>query len=77
MAKLIGLILVLSSLISLVAGTVIDIRYSSPAPITGSVISNIVSQPEINLSFVEYVEAAMFSYSITSLIMGLMFIFRV
>jgi len=56
---------------------VIDIRYSNPAPITGNVIANIVSQPAIDLSFVEYLEAIMLSYSIISLIMGFMFLFRV
>ena len=77
MTKLIGLVLVLSSLIAMATGAVIDIKYSNPAPITGNVITNIVSQPAIDLSFIEYLEAIMFSYSIVSLIMGFVFLFRV
>ena len=76
MVKLIGFILVLSSLISMVAVAVINIKYSSPAPIAGNVISNIASQPEIDLSFVDYVEALVLSYSIISLTMGIVFLFR-
>lgn len=77
MVKLIGMLLVVSSLLALVAGAYIDIRNEGKAEITGNVISNIITQPEVSLSFLDYLEAFVFSYSIISFIMGFMFLFRV
>lgn len=77
MVKLIGLLLIVTSLLSLVAGAYIDLKYGSDVHITGSAISNILTQPEVSISFWDYAEATAFSYSIASLIMGLMFLFRV
>ena len=77
MVKLIGLLLILSSLLSLVAVAFIDWKYGNTAQITGNVISNIVTQPPIALNFFDYFEAIAFSYSIVSSIMGFVFLFRV
>lgn len=77
MVKLIGMLLIVSSLLSLVGGAFIDLKYSGTTPITGNVISNILTQPEVDLSFFDYLEAVAFSYSIVSLIMGFVFLFRV
>lgn len=77
MVKLIGLLLIVSSLLSLVAGAYIDLIYGSNAQITGNVISNIISQPEVKLGFFDYLEGVIFSYSIISFIMGVVFLFRV
>ena len=77
MVKLIGVLLILSSLLSLAAGAFIDWRYGSNEEITGNVIVNIATQPEINLGLLDYIEAIAFSYSIFSFIMGFVFLFRV
>ena len=77
MVKLIGVLLILSSLLSLMAGAFIDWRYGSNEEITGNVIVNIATQPEISLGFLDYIEAIAFSYSILSFIMGVVFLFRV
>ncbi len=77
MVKLIGMLLIASSLLSLFAGTVIDLKYSSTDQITGSAISTILTQQTASMGFFDYAEAAAFSYSIASLIMGLVFLFRV
>lgn len=76
MVKLIGVLLILSSMVALATGAFIDIKYGSDG-VTGNVISNIVSQPEANLGFLDYVEAFAFSYSIASLIMGIVFLFGI
>ena len=75
MVKLIGLILLVSSLLSLITGVFIDLRYSSSAQVTGNVVSNILMQPKISLSFYDYLEGTVFSYSIVSLIIGTVFLF--
>jgi len=77
MVKLIGVILVLSSLLSLVAGSYIDLNYGRSTIITGNAISNIIAQPLVNLSAFDYIAGAAYSFSIISFIMGIMFLVRV
>lgn len=77
MVKLIGVLLVLSSLLAFAAGAFIDLKYGSNASITGNAISNIIEQPAVNLGLFDYVEAFSFSYSVFSFIMGVVFLFRV
>ena len=77
MVKLIGMLLIVSSLLSLAAGTFIDLRYGSSTQITGNVVSNILTQPQISLSFYDYLEGIVFSYSIISFIVGIVFLFRI
>ena len=75
MVKLIGVLLILSSIVALASGAFIDLKYASDG-ITGNVISNIISQPEVNLGFFDYAEAFALSYSIASFIMGIIFLSR-
>ncbi len=77
MVKLIGMLLILSSLLSLTAATWIDLEYGSGSQITGKVISNILSQPKVSIGLFDYAEAIAFSYSIVSFIMGVVFLTRV
>ena len=77
MVKLIGLLLILSSLLSLAAGAFIDWKYGSTTQITGNIVSNIINQPHVALNFFDYFEAIAFSYSIVSFMMGFIFLFRV
>lgn len=77
MVKIIGALLILSSLLALAAGAFIDWKYGSNAEITGNVISNLISQPQVSLNFFDYVGAFAFSYSIFSFIVGAVFLFRV
>ena len=77
MVKLIGMLLIATSLLSLIVGAFIDFRYGSPAQVTGNVMLDIITQPKVNLGFFDYLEAIAFSYSIISLIMGVMFLVRV
>ena len=76
MVKLIGVLLIVSSLLSLIAGAYIDARFGSSQQVTGNVVSNILTQPKIELGFADYFEAVAVSYSIASLIMGFVFLFR-
>lgn len=76
MVKLLGMLLVASSLLALIAGAFIDARYVSASSVTGNLVLNIVAHPTVNTSPAYYLEAIVFSYSIVSLIMGLVFIFR-
>ncbi len=77
MVKLIGMILIASSLLSLIAGTFLGSIHGSPAQITGNAISNIINQPKVALGFFDYLEAIALSYSIISFIIGVVFLFRV
>lgn len=77
MVKMIGILLIISSVVALLAGAVIDIKYGSENKSTGAVIANIFALPPPNVGFFGYLEAAAFSYSILSLIMGMLFLFRV
>ena len=77
MVKLIGIVLIFSSVFALIAGTLIDVKYGTNTQITGNVISNIISQPEVNLNFFDYSTGIIFSYAIISFIMGIVFLIRV
>lgn len=77
MVKLIGVLLIASSLLSLIAAAYIDVHYSSANQISGNIIFNMLSQPQVNTGFFDYVEATAFSYSIVSFIIGFVFLFRV
>lgn len=76
MVKLLGLVLIASSIISLFAGAAIGLRFSSPSQISGNVITNIITQPKVDMGVFDYIEAIVFSYSIISMIMGIMFLVR-
>lgn len=77
MVKLIGVLLIASGLLSLIAGAFIELNHDPPTQITGNVISNILVQQPIAISFADYLAGFAFSYSIASLIMGIVFLFRV
>ena len=76
MVKAIGMLLILSSLFAMFAGIFIDTNYVLAPQITGNLISNIVAQPIVNIGPAYYLEALVFSYSIISMIMGLVFVLR-
>lgn len=76
MVKIIGMLLIASSIFALFAGIFIDSKYGNSAQVTGSVISNIINQPKIDINLIDYLEAAAFSYSIISFVMGFVFLFR-
>lgn len=77
MVKLIGVLLIISSMVAMAAGAFIEQANGSNAKITGNVIFNLVTQPEINLGLLDYVEAIAFSYSFFSFIMGIVFLVKV
>jgi len=74
MVKLIGILLILSSLLAILMGAFLDAKHVSGAQVTGNLISNIVAQPAVNTGPAYYLEALAFSYSIISLIIGLVFV---
>ena len=76
MVKLIGLFLIAASIVSLIAGAFMDYKYSGSLDITGNAISN-PENIKTNTNSFQYIEAVVLSFSILSLIMGLMFLFRV
>lgn len=76
MVKLIGALLIVTSLLSLMAGAFVGWKYGSSHQITGNIISSIMEKPQVPLNFFDYFEAFAFSYSIASLIMGFVFLFR-
>ena len=76
MVKLIGLFLIVTSLLSLMVGVFIDYQHGVGADITGSAISNL-EHLKASTAMIEYLEATILSYSILSLIMGIMFLLRV
>lgn len=77
MVKLIGVLLIVSSLLALAVGAFIDLKYGSSTELTGNVVFNIIEQPQINLNLFDYIAAIAFAYSIGSFIMGVLFLFRV
>ncbi|MBI4143615.1 hypothetical protein HY487_01880 [Candidatus Woesearchaeota archaeon] len=77
MVKMIGVLLVLSSFLAMAAGAFIDLKYGSEAKITGNVVSDIIAHSDVELGFPDYASASAFSYSILSLIMGIVFLARV
>lgn len=78
MTKLLGIMLILSSVIALLAGAIVGQVVDSGKPqITGNLLSNIMEQPSVSMGFFDYLQAVVFSYSIISLIMGLIFLIRI
>ena len=72
MTKLIGILLIISSIISLFSGVLVDVNYWNAAEITGRVAaSHEGSGPT------DYIQGALLSYAIMSFIMGMIFLFRV
>ncbi|MBI2658307.1 hypothetical protein HYX08_06475 [Candidatus Woesearchaeota archaeon] len=76
MARLIGMLLIATSILSLMAGAFVGWKYGSATDITGNAVSNLISQPEVQLSFFDYFEAVAFSCSIAGFLMGVVFLFR-
>ena len=70
MTKSMGILLIMSSIAVLFAGAFIEMNYGATAEITGRVIAT------ANTGNFSYVEAAIFSYSIISFMMGMIFLFR-
>ena len=77
MTKLLGITLILSSVIALFAGAIVGQVGDEKPQITGNLLSNIIEQPRVSMGFFDYLQAIVFSYSLLSLIMGLIFIIRV
>ena len=77
MTKSIGMLLIISGILSLFGSAFIDINYGSHTQITGNVVENIITQPAIPMWGFDYLSGVMLSYSIVSMIMGVMFLFRV
>lgn len=77
MVKIIGIILIMTSLLALTAGTYIDMRYGTRPELTGNVVFNIVTQAPIPIVFYDYIAGAAFSYAIVSFVIGIVFLFRV
>lgn len=71
MTKSIGILLFISSIAALFAGAFIEMNYGATAEVTGRVVAS------SNTGNFGYLEAAVFSYSIISLIMGVVFLLRV
>lgn len=74
MVKLIGVLLIASSIVSLLFGAYIDINYGKHSQVTGNVVLNILTQPAIPMLGYDYIAGIAFSYSILSLIMGVVFL---
>jgi hypothetical protein len=77
MVKLIGILLILNSLLGLMAGAFIDSKFGTDAQITGNAVSDIINHSYVELGFPDYASGIAFSYSIFSLVMGIMFLARV
>lgn len=77
MTKLIGVILIISSIISLMAGAYIDVNYGSHSQVTGNAVLNILTQPAIPMWGYDYLAGIAIAYSIASFLMGVMFLVRV
>ena len=75
MVKLIGMLLIATSLLSLIIGISVSYKYSATPSVTGNVVSD-TKNTKTGTTF-EYLEAIILSFSILSLIMGIMFLFRV
>lgn len=77
MVKLIGILLISINLLSFIGGAWIDLKYSASSQITGNAALNILTQAQVSADFFSYLAAFAFSFSIISLIMGFIFLFRV
>ena len=71
MTKSIGILLVISGIIALLIGAFIDFNYGATAEITGRAIADTGAAGAF-----DYLEAAILSYSMINLFMGLIFLFR-
>ena len=76
MTKMLGIVLVISSVLALALGTLMGNSYANDSQITGNLITNIIEQPSVSMGFFGYMQAISFAYSIMSLIMGLVFLLR-
>ena len=76
MVKLIGMLLIATSILLLFASIFIGMKYGSNVELTGNVVSNIIQQPEVNLGFFDYLQAITLSYSVLSFIVGIVFLVR-
>ncbi len=77
MLKLLGLLLIASSVLSLIAGAAMGLKLGSANQLSGNVVTNIITQPKVDMGLFDYVEAIVLSYSIISMVMGVIFLFRV
>jgi len=77
MVKLIGIMLIFSSLFALVAAGYIGIEYGSHSQISGNAVSNILSQKPVKMNSYDYIAGTAVSYSIVSFIVGIMFLSRI
>ena len=77
MVKIIGLLLIISSILAMLAGAYIDSNYVSVAKISGNVVVNLLAQPTVSMNIYDYFAGLIFSYSIVSFIIGVVFLFRV
>ena len=76
MAKIIGILLIVSSIISLILGGMIDSGYGTKPQLSGNVVADILAQKPIAAGFFDYFEATLVSYSITSFIIGTVLFLR-
>lgn len=77
MVKLIGVLLIAISMLSFIGGALIDLKHGASSQITGNVALNILTQAPVSADFFSYLAAFALSFSIISLIMGIVFLFRV
>lgn len=75
MVKLIGLFLVATSVLSLIFLPFLSSNESNQ--LTGNVVSNIIGQPSTDFGFFDYIDGIVLSFSILSMIIGLIFLLRV
>ena len=76
MVKLIGLAMIASSILALLAGAYIDYNYASASQVTGNIIVNVLTQPNVPMNSYDYLAGFVFSYSIISFIIGFVFLFK-
>lgn len=69
--------MIASSVLSLIAGAAMGLKLGSANQLSGNVVTNIITQPKVDMGLFDYVEAIVLSYSIISMVMGVIFLFRV
>jgi len=74
MAKLIGILLIFSSLLSIFVLALIELKHSNIKVTTGNVVSSLLKQKPV--TFFDYIAGTVFSYSVVSFIVGVIFLFR-
>ena len=72
MTKYIGVLLIISGIITLFTGAFIEFNYGATAEITGRAVADAGTTGAFG-----YLEAIILSYSIISMSMGLVFLFRI